>query len=84
MSDLALYLPVPLSLVLPMLSLALLALALVTAGFAWAAGATRKPKRIDIWDCAAALAFIGCAAAIMGEIEHVVEYFMMDSKTRNP
>jgi hypothetical protein len=66
---------IPTPLVLPTASLLLLVAAALVALYAWWAGSRRSGKGVTPWDVVAALTFLGCAAAILGEIEHVVEYF---------
>lgn len=65
----------PPELVLPALSI----VALVGAGAigvsAYLSPRIASLRPINGWDIAGALTFIGCAAAILGEIEPVVEYF---------
>jgi thiol:disulfide interchange protein len=70
---------IPYSLWLPLLSIVALAAAVLIALFAWLFG-VKRTRRVNAWDVAAALAFIGCAAAILGEIEHVAEYFLLDNR----
>lgn len=74
---------VPFPLVLPAISLVLIAAAGVFALFAWWTGRARRGDHVTPWDIAAALTFLGCAAAIMGEVEHVIDYFWpQDTRTK--
>jgi hypothetical protein len=74
----------PIPLVLPAASLLLLFAAALVALYAWWTRQPRANKRLTLWDVAAALTFLGCAAAILGEIEHVVEYFWSNDTRTNP
>jgi len=75
---------IPIPLVLPIASLLLLIAAALVALYAWLTGRSRSGARVTWWDVAAALAFLGCAAAILGEIEHVVEHFWLNGTTTSP
>lgn len=65
---------VPLPMVLPVVSLWSLAVAAMIALTAWLRPGRRRPDQLSAWDLAGAFTLIGCAAAIIGEIEHMVEY----------
>lgn len=64
----------PPELVLPALSLLALAGAAAIGITAYLSPRFASLKPINGWDIAGALTLIGCAAAILGEIEPVVEY----------
>lgn len=68
----------PRPLVLPVLCLIAFAAAGVVSLVAWRR-AVRNPQRVNAWDVAGALAFIGCAAAIMSNPENVI--YLADSAT---
>jgi uncharacterized membrane protein len=68
---------VPPELVLPALSIVALAGAAAIGVSAYLSPRLASLKPINGWDIAGALTFIGCAAAVMGEIEPVVEYFKL-------
>ena len=61
--------------VLPVVSLAFIFAAGLVALFAWWAKRPRAAGGLTPWDVAAALMLVGCAAAILGEIEHLIEFF---------
>ena len=65
----------PPSLVLPVFSVVSLAGAGIMALFAWYSKATRDSAGITAWDVAGAFAFIGFAAGMLSEPEHVVNLF---------
>jgi hypothetical protein len=60
--------------VLPALSLLLIAGAALIGLLAWWRG-TNRGGAVTSWDIVAALAFLGCAAAILGEVEHLIDFF---------
>jgi hypothetical protein len=62
----------PRPLVLPILSVAAIAIAGVTALVAWAFSARRGGDTITAWDVAGAFALIGCGAAMLSEPENVL------------
>ncbi len=64
----------PPEIVLPAVSAVALAAAAVVAVVAFSMPATSRPGPVTAWDVAGALTLIGCAAAILGEIEPVIEY----------
>ena len=66
---------VPQALVLPVVSVAALAFAAIIAVTAYVSPRLATLRPINGWDIAGALTLIGCAAAIFGEIEPLVEYF---------
>lgn len=76
--------PIPFPLILPTVSLLLLAAAGLFAFHGWWSGQKRAGETVTSWDIAAALTFLGCAAAIFGEIEHVIEYFWMNDTRTKP
>ena len=61
--------------VLPVASLAFIFAAGCVALFAWWTGRPRANGAVTSWDVAAALMLAGCAAAILGEVEHLIEFF---------
>ena len=71
----ALVLLMPATLVLPSLSLLALVLAGGLALLAWQMRVGRPANRITLWDIAGVCAFIGFAAGMMSQPEHVVELF---------
>lgn len=66
---------VPRNLVLPTLSLALLAGAAVLALIAWRAGVKRHAEKVTLWDVCGACAFIGFATAILSKPENILTAF---------
>jgi hypothetical protein len=62
----------PRPLVLPILSLASIAVAGLAALVAWAFPARRGGDTITAWDVAGAFALIGCGAAMLSEPENVL------------
>lgn len=65
---------VPADVVLPAVSAVAVVAAAVVALAAAAMPASVKPGAVTAWDIAGALALMGCAAAILGEIEPLLEY----------
>lgn len=63
---------VPPALFLPVLSSTCLAGATLFAIWAWTSGARWESNAVTRWDVAGALAFIGFAAALLSEPEHVL------------
>lgn len=59
-------------LVLPILSMASLAIAAFAALFAWCSGCERQSARVTGWDVSGAFALIGCAAAMLSEPDSVL------------
>ena len=70
---------VPRPLVLPVLCLVAAAGACALSFLAWKRGTIDNPQRVTTWDVAGAFAFIGCAAAIMSNPEHLI--YFADSAT---
>ncbi len=64
----------PLPLVLPALSLWSLTVAGLFALIGWLRPSPHPDQQVTAWDIAGAFTLIGCAAAIIGEIEHMVEF----------
>ncbi|RDV05260.1 hypothetical protein DXH78_12175 [Undibacter mobilis] len=64
----------PPELVLPTLSVIALGGAAATAATAWLSPRLASLRPVSGWDIAGALTLIGCAAAILGEIEPLVEF----------
>jgi hypothetical protein len=62
----------PRTLVLPILSLAAIAVAGLVALLAWAFPARAHGDTVTAWDIAGAFALMGCAAAMLSEPENVV------------
>jgi len=79
---LLLALMLPPALVLPALSLAALACAGPAAFVAWWCGARRDGDRVTLWDIAGATAFIGFAAGMLSDAEHVVQLFDRSAMTK--
>lgn len=65
------FLPSPL--VLPAFGVVSLAGAAIAALLAWCTGANRDADIVTLWDIAGALAFIGFAATMLSDPEHVLE-----------
>jgi Flp pilus assembly protein TadB len=63
---------VPRPLVLPVVCLIAVAAATITSLVAWCRRTKDDAQRVTAWDTAGALAFIACAAAMLGDPEHVV------------
>ena len=74
---------VPPELVLPAVSVAATVVAAVTAVTAYVSPRLAALKPFNGWDIAGALTLIGCAAAILGEIEPLVE-FLKPAPERSP
>lgn len=70
----ALALWLPPEVVLPAVCVVALVAAIVVAAVAFAMPATARPAPVTAWDVAGALTLIGCAAAILGEIEPLIEF----------
>jgi len=64
----------PPELVLPAVSIGALAIAAATGVTAWLSPRLASLRPVNGWDIAGALTLIGCAAAILGEIEPLVEF----------
>ena len=64
----------PSELVLPAVSVAALVVAAVMAVTAYVSPRWATLQPVNGWDIAGALTLIGCAAAILGEIEPLVEF----------
>ena len=64
---------VPRPLVVPVVSLASMALAALTALLAWVTRARRHGDALTCWDVAGACALIGCGAAMLSKPEDVVD-----------
>jgi hypothetical protein len=64
---------VPSALVLPVLSVVALMGATAIALWAWVSGARWQSDYVTRWDVAGAFAFIGFAAALLAEPEHVLQ-----------
>lgn len=63
----------PPPLVLPVFGLLSLSGAAIAGLLAWCIGAERNSENVTAWDAAGALAFIGCAATILGEPEQMLQ-----------
>jgi hypothetical protein len=70
---------VPRPLVLPVLCLVAIAGACIVSFLAWKRSTVDHPQRVTMWDVAGAFAFIGCAAAMMSNPEHLI--YFADSAT---
>ena len=66
---------VPPPLVMPVLSIVSIVNAGLIGLFAWCSGAERVGDRITAWDVSGACAFIGLAAGMFSEPEHVLQLF---------
>jgi hypothetical protein len=62
-------------LVLPVLSLATMAVAAVAALLGWVRRERWSGDRVTSWDIAGAFAFIGCGAGMMSQPENVLQLF---------
>ncbi|MBS0533503.1 MAG: hypothetical protein JSR72_05565 [Proteobacteria bacterium] len=65
----------PADLILPAISVLALAAAALIGIAAFILPALGRPRPVSAWDLAGALTLIGCAAAMLGDIEPVVEFF---------
>jgi hypothetical protein len=65
---------VPRPLVLPVVCLIAVTGAAITSFVAWSCSIRDDAQRVTAWDAAGALAFIACAAAMLGDPEHVVHF----------
>lgn len=73
----------PLPVVLPAFSVWSLAAAATVAVFALSRRPRGRRGAVDAWDLAGAFTLIGCAAGILGEIEHMVDYaFSLSSRSQ--
>lgn len=66
---------IPGSLLLPVLSLAAMAIAAGATLFGWARRERRNGDRITWWDIAGAFALIGCAAGMLSQPENALQLF---------
>jgi len=73
----AIVLLVRVSLVLPSLSLVAIASAAGVALLAWWMSSKRADDGITLWDIAGLYAFLGCAAAMLSEPAHVMEFLAL-------
>jgi hypothetical protein len=64
----------PLPVVLPAFSVWSLAAAAVVVLFALTRRSPTPRTTVNAWDLAGAFTLIGCAAGILGEVEHIVDY----------
>jgi hypothetical protein len=64
----------PLPVVLPAFGFWSLAFAGLMAFFAWWRPRPRAADTVNAWDLAGAFTLIGCAAAILGEIEYMLDF----------
>jgi len=65
----------PADLILPAVSVLALGAAALIGVAAFIMPAWGRPRPVTAWDLAGALTLIGCAAAVLGEIEPVIDYF---------
>jgi hypothetical protein len=65
---------------LPLISLLTLGIAAAIALAAWALRAPRNGENVTAWDVAGAFTLIGCAAAMLTQNEHALEYFLAKNK----
>lgn len=61
---------------LPLISLLTLGIAAAIGLVAWASRARRDGPAVTAWDVAGAFTLIGCAAAMLTQNEHALEYLM--------
>lgn len=66
---------VPRVAVLPALSLAAIAIAMIAGAVAWWRQASRHTANVTLWDVAGAFMLIGCAAAMMSQPENLLQVF---------
>lgn len=66
---------------LPLISFLTLGIAAVIALVAWACRASRDGPNVTAWDLAGAFTLIGCAAAMLTQNEHALEY-LLSSKNK--
>jgi hypothetical protein len=66
---------VPRTAALPFVSLSAFALAALVALVAWTCNMRRHGDRVTLWDVSGALAFIGCAAAMLSGPDNVLQLF---------
>jgi len=71
-------------LVLPTLSLTSLASAGLVALVAWWTSSGRKFPHINLWDVSGAYAFIGFAAGMLSEPEHILELWTAPANGHQP
>lgn len=64
----------PAAVVLPALSLWSFGVAAIVAAFAWLRPGAGAFNLVTPWDVAGAFTLVGCAAAMLGEVEAMVEY----------
>jgi hypothetical protein len=73
----------PLPVILPAFSVWSLAAAAVIVLFALTRRAPHRHGALNAWDFAGAFTLIGCAAGILGEVEHMVDYlFSLSSRSQ--
>jgi hypothetical protein len=72
---LLLFVLTPGPLLLPVLSIATMAVAALAALFGWLRREPWQVERITAWDIAGALALIGCAAGMLSQPENVLQLF---------
>jgi hypothetical protein len=73
----------PLPVILPAFSVWSLAAAAVIVLFALTRRARHRRSTVNAWDLAGAFTLIGCAAGILGEVEHMVDYlFSLSSRSQ--
>ncbi len=65
----------PRPIALPLFALFAIAGAAILATLAWIFGARREANEVTLWDASGALAFFGCAAAMLARPENVVRLF---------
>jgi hypothetical protein len=74
----------PLPVVLPAFSVWSLAAAAVIVLFALTRRPPHRRSAVNAWDLAGAFTLIGCAAGILGEVEHMVDYvFSLSSRSQS-
>lgn len=66
---------VPRVAVLPALSLAAIAIAMIAGAVAWWRQAKQHTATVTLWDVAGAFMLIGCAAAMMSQPENLLQVF---------
>ena len=71
-------------LVLPSISVVALASAAAIALVAWSMSADRNSPGISLWDVSGAFAFIGFAAAMLSDPQHVVEFWSVPAEFPEP
>jgi len=65
----------PRPLVLPTVCLIAVAGAALASLLAWSGAAVRSTQRVTAWDVAGALAYVGFAAGMLSDPQHLIQFF---------